>query len=106
MPPNSQEKRLGKHPTQKPIALVARCLRATTNPHDVVVDPFAGSGTTGVAALQLSRNFLGCEREEKYVRLAIKRLSRPGDSHVQDAEAAPSPERTLFDALSKSAHAE
>ena len=106
MPPNSQEKKLGKHPTQKPIALVARCLRASTNPDDLVVDPFTGSGTTGVAALQLGRNFVGCEREEKYVRLAIKRLSHPGDSQEPDNEMAPSRERTLFDVLSKSAHAD
>jgi site-specific DNA-methyltransferase (adenine-specific) len=104
MPPNSAEKKLGKHPTQKPVLLVARCLRASTNKGDLVVDPFTGSGTTGVAALQLSRNFLGCEREEKYVRLAMKRLSRPTDSQVQDLEEPPSKERTLFDGLFKSAH--
>jgi len=104
MPPNAQEKKLGKHPTQKPIALVARCLRASTNPGELVLDPFAGSGTTGVAALQIGRNFLGCEREEKYVRLAMKRLSRPGDSQSREIQEDTSRERTLFDGLSKSAH--
>jgi site-specific DNA-methyltransferase (adenine-specific) len=68
MPPNSQEKKLGKHPTQKPIGLVSRCLRASTNPGDLVIDPFTGSGTTGVAALSMGRNFIGCEREKKYVQ--------------------------------------
>jgi site-specific DNA-methyltransferase (adenine-specific) len=76
MPPSSQEKQLGKHPTQKPVSLVARCLRASTNIGDLIVDPFVGSGTTGVAALQLGRNFQGCEREEQYIHLAAKRLSR------------------------------
>jgi site-specific DNA-methyltransferase (adenine-specific) len=106
MPPNSEEKRFGKHPTQKPIALVLRCLRASTNPGELVVDPFAGSGTTGVAVLQLDRNFLGCEREEKYVRLAMKRLSRSSDSQPHEIEEDASRERTLFDCLSKSAHAD
>jgi len=106
MPPNAEEKRLGKHPTQKPLALVVRCLRASTNPCEFVVDPFAGSGTTGLAALQLGRNFLGCEREEKYVRLAMKRLSRSSDSQSHEIEEDAARERTLFDGLSKSAHAD
>jgi len=105
MPPKSEEKKLGKHPTQKPVSLIARCLRATTNRGELVVDPFTGSGTTGVAALQLGRNFLGCEREDKYIRLAMKRLSRPGDSQAQDTGDT-SKERTLFDGLSKAAHAD
>jgi site-specific DNA-methyltransferase (adenine-specific) len=104
MPPNSQEKELGKHPTQKPVGLVARCLRASTSSGDLVVDPFTGSGTTGVAALRLGRNFLGCEREEKYVRLAIKRISHSGEFPEQVFEEDDSREPTLFDTLSKSAN--
>jgi site-specific DNA-methyltransferase (adenine-specific) len=73
--PAKEEKTFGKHPTQKPVELVARCLRASTHPGDLVVDPFAGSGTTGVAALQWGRVFSGCEREPDYVQLAISRLS-------------------------------
>lgn len=103
MPPASDEKELGKHPTQKPLGLVARCLRASTNAGDTVIDPFTGSGTTGVAALLLGRNFLGCEREQKYVQLAIRRLSRPEDLPADAAgESARLP--TLFDGLAKSAH--
>src|SRR5665213_3140736 len=49
--PGKDEKRFGKHPTQKPLALVARCLAVSTKPGDIVFDPFAGSATTGVAAL-------------------------------------------------------
>jgi len=70
------EKRLGKHPTQKPLALVKRCLRASTNPKDVILDPFSGSGTTGVASLQLDRHFFGCELESRYVDIAVKRLAK------------------------------
>ncbi len=73
--PNKEEKRYGKHPTQKPIGLVSRCLRASTNEGDLVFDPFAGSATTGVASLILSRRFIGCEMDDKYVRIAARRLS-------------------------------
>ena len=72
--PSRAEKALGKHPTQKPVALIDRCLRASTDAGDVVFDPFAGSGSTGVAALSLDRRFIGCEREETYARLAGRRL--------------------------------
>lgn len=83
------EKKLGKHPTQKPIELVARCLRASTLPGALVVDPFAGSCTTGVAALQLERRFMGCEREKEYIKLGLSRLRRA----VREAGAAIKPPR-------------
>ena len=69
------EKVHGKHPTQKPLALVERCLRASTNSGDLVVDPFAGSGATAVASFRLGRKFLVCERDQEYVDLIRKRLS-------------------------------
>lgn len=75
--PSSYEKRYGKHPTQKPVELVARCLRASTNPGDLVFDPFSGSSTTGVAALALGRHFIGCEGDESHVELSRKRLMEP-----------------------------
>ncbi|MEX2481432.1 MAG: site-specific DNA-methyltransferase [Gammaproteobacteria bacterium] len=68
------EKNHGKHPTQKPIALIDRCLRASTNPDDIILDPFAGSGSTGVAALAAGRRFLGTEIDPDYARLAATRL--------------------------------
>jgi site-specific DNA-methyltransferase (adenine-specific) len=86
-PPNSREKHFGKHPTQKPVALVARCLRASTNPGDLVLDLFAGSGTSGVAALQLGRRFIGVEREAGYAALAARRL-REAARAVEVASAA------------------
>ena len=73
--PSKEEKRYGKHPTQKPIALVARCLRASTNEDDVVFDPFSGSATTGVASLVLKRRFIGCEMDKKFVSIATRRLA-------------------------------
>jgi DNA modification methylase len=57
------------------VALISRCLRATTDPGDLVFDPFAGSGSTGVAALTLGRRFLGCEQDGTYAALAASRLS-------------------------------
>ncbi len=73
--PGDEEKRFGKHPTQKPVALIVRCLRATTDPGDLVLDPFAGSGSTGVAALKLGRYFVGYEQDKTYAQLASRRLS-------------------------------
>ena len=75
--PRRSEVRYGKHPTQKPVALIAQCLRASTRPGEVVLDPFAGSGSTGVAALQEGRRFIGIEVEQGFVNLAARRLAEP-----------------------------
>ncbi|MCL4187537.1 MAG: site-specific DNA-methyltransferase [Rhodobacteraceae bacterium] len=64
------------HPTQKPEALLHRVLVATTNPGDVVLDPFFGSGTTGAVARALGRRFVGIERDPAYVALAGERIAR------------------------------
>ena len=73
--PNKAEKSCGKHPTQKPIALLERIILASTNEGDTICDPFAGSSTTGVAALRNNRRFVGCEREQAYIELSIARLN-------------------------------
>jgi len=73
--PPQEEKRHGKHPTQKPIELIARCLRASTKAGDLVLDPFAGSATTGVADLALGRTFIGIESDEQHAELAARRLA-------------------------------
>ncbi len=62
------------HPTQKPQSLLHRVLVGSTNPGDVVLDPFFGTGTTGAVAKMLGRDFIGIEREEKYRKVAEKRL--------------------------------
>lgn len=77
-PPHHTEKQFGKHPTQKPLALVERCIQATSNIGDLIFDPFMGSGTTGVAALNLGRKFCGCELEKEYFELTKRRLSNYG----------------------------
>ncbi len=73
-PPQPKEKIHGKHPTQKPLKLLERILLASTNEGDVVLDPFNGSGSTGVAALKLGRRYLGIEMSEEYLDLTINRL--------------------------------
>ena len=73
--PGNDEKQHGKHPTQKPVALIEQCLRASTSRGDRVFDPFAGSATTGVVALNLGRRFVGCEIDTTFARLGRKRLA-------------------------------
>lgn len=62
------------HPTQKPEALLHRVLLSTTNPGDVVLDPFFGTGTTGAAAKRLGRHYIGIERDPSYLEVARNRL--------------------------------
>jgi site-specific DNA-methyltransferase (adenine-specific) len=62
------------HPTAKPIPLMERLIRASTNEGMTVIDPFMGSGTTGVAAIQMGRKFIGIESEKKYFDIACKRI--------------------------------
>lgn len=63
------------HATQKPESLLYRVLMASTNPGDVILDPFFGTGTTGAVAKRLGRNFIGIERETDYIKVAQKRLA-------------------------------
>ena len=64
------------HPTQKPLALFEWLLRTYSNPDDVVLDPFMGSGTTGVAAMKHNRNFIGIEKAKHYFVIADKRINQ------------------------------
>ena len=63
------------HPTQKPEALLARVIMASTKPGDVILDPFFGTGTTGAVAKRLGRNFVGIEREQDYIDAASARIA-------------------------------
>src|SRR6185369_5490950 len=74
--PGNDEKSLGKHPTQKPVALIERCLLASTFDGDLVLDPFLGGGTTAVACVRLKRRFVGIEMSEAHVALAVRRADR------------------------------
>jgi len=72
--PGPREKVHGRHPTQKPLALLERVVAASAAPGDLVLDPFCGSGTTGVAAILAGCRFVGVERDPTYVALAARRL--------------------------------
>lgn len=72
--PGKLEKTHGRHPTQKPIALLDRVIRCSTAPGALVLDPFCGSGTTGVAAVALGRRFIGIDAEPEYVELSRARI--------------------------------
>lgn len=72
--PKGGEKKFGKHPTQKPIHLLNRVVLASTNKGDLIVDPFTGSSTTGIAAYLLGRRFIGIDVEKKYLDISIHRF--------------------------------
>ena len=91
------EKNCGKHPTQKPLRLLYRILLASTNEGDTVLDPFAGSGTTGIAAHLLGRNFIGIEQEEEFVVLSRSRrklLDNPAEAQKMLKKMRETPEET------------
>ncbi len=67
------EKKCGRHPTQKPMAILEKLILASTDEGDLILDPFNGSGTTGIAASKLNRKYIGIELEKKYLDLTIKR---------------------------------
>src|SRR5712664_2120968 len=73
-PPESWEKKFGKHPTQKPLALLERILLASTNEGDLVLDPFLGGGTTLLTAFRLRRHALGCELSAEFLSLSLRRI--------------------------------
>jgi site-specific DNA-methyltransferase (adenine-specific) len=72
--PSRDEKRFGKHPTQKPLGLLERIILASSNEGDTVLDPFMGSGTTLIAAAQLRRKTIGVEMSREYIDKALQRL--------------------------------
>ena len=75
-PPKNDEKKYGKHPTQKPIELLKRIVIASTDKNSIILDPFCGSGTTGIASKIVGdRKFIGIEYDEKYIKTAISRYN-------------------------------
>ncbi len=72
--PSPSEKEYGKHPTQKPLALLRRVVQASTKPGDIIFDPFNGGGTTGIAATIIGdRKYIGCDISPEYLDLTIKK---------------------------------
>lgn len=72
--PRPQEKVHGKHPTQKPLDLLRRVVLASSNKGDVILDPFTGSSTTGIAAIENGRKFIGIDLSKEYLDLSMKRF--------------------------------
>ncbi|WP_315318871.1 site-specific DNA-methyltransferase [Prevotella aurantiaca] len=77
------EKSCGKHPTQKPLAVLARLIQASTEPNAWILDPFSGSATTGIAANLLGRNYLGLEKEEEYLTMSKTRREELEDLNIR-----------------------
>jgi site-specific DNA-methyltransferase (adenine-specific) len=77
--PSKEEKKFGKHPTQKPVALIERCILASTNEGDLVLDPFLGGGTTAIAALRTGRQCVGIDTEPQFIDVTISRLQAEGE---------------------------
>ncbi len=82
--PGSDEKAFGKHPTQKPITLIERCLLASTNEGALVLDPFMGGGTTPVTAVRTKRQCVGIDLDEGHTDLAVRRLAAVCGTHQSE----------------------
>lgn len=67
------EKKFGKHPTQKPLSVVCRCILASTKKNDLILDPFSGSCTTGIGSILFGRKFIGCDIFAEYLNIGIQR---------------------------------
>jgi modification methylase len=90
------------HPTQKPEALLYRVLLACSNPGDVILDPFFGTGTTGAVAKRLGRHFIGIEREDSYIAAAEERIAMAlplDESAVKTMQAPKAATRVAFGTL-------
>ena len=74
-PINQDDKKHYKHPTIKPIQLVEKVIKNSSRYGDVIIDPFMGSGTTGVACKNLDRNFIGVELTKEYFNISVKRIA-------------------------------
>lgn len=85
-----------EHPTQKPLPLMESLVRDFTDPGDLVLDPFAGSGTTGVACKRLGRRFIGYERDPKYHAIAVKRIDGTREQRQLFAERVPEPKQVAL----------
>jgi site-specific DNA-methyltransferase (adenine-specific) len=91
--PESWEKAHGKHPTQKPVALLQRIIKASSDEGELIFDPFMGSGTTGVASAMLNRRFVGIDADPAYTAVAGKRI-RDAGKHFEEGLFATSVEGT------------
>ena len=75
-----EEKRL--HPTQKPVKLIERIIRASSHENMIVLDPFMGSGSTAIACLNLNRYYIGIEKEDKYIEKINSRIAQDKSNQI------------------------
>ena len=73
-----------KHPTQKPISILKKIIKIASNENDIVFDPFMGVGSTGVAAIELNRRFIGIEKEPAYFNAAKKRIDMSAEKYIKN----------------------
>lgn len=92
-----QEKKFGKHPTQKPQELLRRVILSSSNPKDLILDPFCGSGTTGVVAVCYGRHFIGIDETKSFLQLAQKRITAAQNNNDSNFASMGSP---LFEQIS------
>lgn len=85
MAPRKKEKLHGRHPTQKPMELLRRVVLAASNEGDLILDPFNGSGTTGLAALESQRRYVGIDASQEYLQLTQRRFEALLDGVEEDA---------------------
>ena len=78
------EKSCGKHPTQKPLCVLSRIIQASTKKGDWILDPFAGSSTTGISANLLERRFLGIDLDESFLQISKARKEEINDIAIQE----------------------
>lgn len=86
-PPKPSEKECGKHPTQKPLALLERIIKASSKEGDLILDPFTGSSTTGLVAYKYGRRFIGTDIEEEYLELSKRRFQNAYEKKGQVSAA-------------------
>ena len=91
---SKSEKEFGKHPTQKPIELLARIISASSNKGDLILDPFVGSGTTGIISNVLKRKFIGIDINKDYLDLSILRLK---DKKIKELMFFPKDDTNITD---------
>ena len=90
-----------EHPTTKPVPLMLELVELFTDPGDLILDPFCGSGTTGVACIRLGRRFIGIEKDAKYAAIARERLE--AESRGLSLKAARAGQSSIFDVLKEGA---
>lgn len=94
------EKSCGKHPTQKPLALLTRIIMASTQQGEWVLDPFCGSSTTGIAANLLGRRFLGIDQEQKYIEISKNRRNELENQQIYHKFRAKIKDIQVMDSIS------